>query len=304
MDEKDREWLRAIGGARVRFGVPMSGWTTFRVGGLAEALYEPVQMEELRELILGLARRDIPYFVVGRGSNLLVLDQGIDGVVVVLAGAFTEIRHDQAEEGAVIHAGAGASLGALLSYCRRNGFAGLEFAAGIPGSVGGGVMMNAGAFGGEMGERVLGLTALTDHGETIRLDRSQMVFSYRSLNLERSTVITHARFRVEKEPPDVVTDRISANLKRRKMMQPVDDPSAGCVFKNPPNEYAGRLIEAAGLKGSKIGGALVSPRHANYIVNAGGATGADILALMDLIQREVRRKFGIHLDPEIRVMGR
>jgi UDP-N-acetylmuramate dehydrogenase len=304
MDEKDREWLRAIGGARVRFGVPMSGWTTFRVGGPAEALYEPVQVEELRELILGLAQRDIPHFMVGRGSNLLVLDQGVDGVVVVLAGAFTEIRHDQTEDGAVVHAGAGASLGDLLSYCRRNGFAGLEFAAGIPGSVGGGVVMNAGAFGGEMGEKVLGLTALSGHGETIQLARSQMVFSYRSLKWEQSTVITHVRFRVEKEPPDVVRDRIAANLKRRKMMQPVDDPSAGCAFKNPPNEYAGRLIEAAGLKGSKIGGAMVSPRHANYIVNAGGATAADILALMDMIQREVRRKFGIHLDQEIRVLGR
>jgi UDP-N-acetylmuramate dehydrogenase len=304
MDERDREWLRTIGGGRVRFGVPMSGWTTFRVGGPAEALYEPVKMEELRELILGLGRRDIPYFVMGRGSNLLVLDHGIDGVVVVLAGSFTEIHHDQTEEWTVIHAGAGASLGALLSYCRRNGFAGLEFAAGIPGSVGGGVMMNAGAFGGEMGERVLGLTALTPRGETIRLDRSQLGFSYRSLKLERGTVITHARFKVEIARPDVVRDRIATNLKRRKKMQPVDDPSAGCVFKNPPNDYAGRLIEVAGLKGSRIGGAMVSPRHANYIVNVGGATGADILALLDLVQKEVQRKVGVHLDPEIRVIGR
>jgi UDP-N-acetylmuramate dehydrogenase len=304
MDERDREWLRTVGGGRVRFGVPMSGWTTFRVGGPAEALYEPLQMEELRELILGLGQRDIPYFVVGRGSNLLVLDHGIDGVVVVLAGSFAEIRHDQTDQWTVIHAGAGASLGALLSYCRRNGLAGLEFAAGIPGSVGGGVMMNAGASGGEMGERVLGLTALTPRGETIRLDRSQLGFSYRSLKLERGTVITHARFKVEIARPDVVRDRIATNLKRRKKMQPVDDPSAGCVFKNPPNDYAGRLIEIAGLKGSRIGGAMVSPRHANYIVNVGGATGADILALLDLVQKEVQRKVGVHLDPEIRVIGR
>jgi UDP-N-acetylmuramate dehydrogenase len=304
VDQGDREWLKRIGGDRVRFGVPMSGWTTFRVGGPAEALYEPVRMEELRELILGLGRRDIPYFVMGRGSNLLVLDHGIDGVVVVLAGSFTEIRHDQTEEGTVIHAGAGASLGALLTYYRRNGFGGLEFAAGIPGSVGGGVMMNAGAFGGEIGERVLGLTVLTGRGETIRLDRSQLLFSYRSLKLERSTVITHARFEVEMANPDLVADRMAANLKGRKKMQPVDEPSAGCVFKNPPNDHAGRLIELAGLKGSRIGGAMVSPRHANYIVNVGEATGADILALMDLIQSEVQRKIGIHLDPEIRVIGR
>jgi UDP-N-acetylmuramate dehydrogenase len=155
-----------------------------------------------------------------------------------------------------------------------------------------------------MGERVLGLTVLTGRGETIRLDRSQLLFSYRSLKLERSTVITHARFEVQMANPDLVADRMAANLKGRKKMQPVDEPSAGCVFKNPPNDHAGRLIELAGLKGSKIGGAMVSPRHANYIVNVGEATGADILALMDLIQSEVQRKAGIHLDPEIRVIGR
>jgi UDP-N-acetylmuramate dehydrogenase len=304
MDQGDREWLKHIGGGRVRFGVPMSGLTTFRVGGPAEALYEPIQMEELRELILGLGQRGIPYFVVGRGSNLLVLDHGIDGVVVVLAGAFTEIRHDQREAGTVIHAGAGASLRDLLLYCRRNGFAGLEFTAGIPGSVGGGVVMNAGAFGGEIGTRVLGLTGLTSRGETMWVDRSQLVFSYRSLKWERSTVITNVRLKVDMVGPDTVEDRIATNLKRRKTTQPVDEPSAGSVFKNPPNDHAGRLIELAGLKGSRIGGAMVSPRHANYIVNVGGATGADILALMSLVQSEVQRKHGIHLDPEIRVIGR
>jgi UDP-N-acetylmuramate dehydrogenase len=272
--------------------------------GPAEVLYEPFQMEELRELILGLGRRRIPYFVVGCGSNLLVLDHGIDGVVVVLAGAFKEIHHDRREEGILVHAGAGASLGALLSYCRRNGFGGLEFAAGIPGSVGGGVMMNAGAFGGELGERVLAITVLTDRGEAIELDRSQLVFSYRSLKLDRSAVITDVRFRAGISRPEVVSNRIAANLKKRKEMQPVEDPSAGCIFKNPANDYAGRLIELAGLKGVKVGGAMVSLKHANYIVNVGGATGADILALMRLIQSEVQRKVGIQLEPELRVVGR
>ncbi len=304
MEERDKIWLGTLGADRVRFGAPMSAWTTFGVGGPAEALYEPIQMEELRELILGLGQRGISYVVVGRGSNLLVLDHGVDGVVVVLAGAFVEICHDQTEQGPVIHAGAGASLGALLSYCRRGGFSGLEFAAGIPGSVGGGVVMNAGAFGGEMSERVLGLTVLTPRGETTRLDRSQLVFSYRSLRLAPGTVITHARFRVETAKSEAVMDRIATNLKRRKKMQPVDDPSAGCVFRNPPNDHAGRLIELSGLKGARIGGAMVSSRHANYIVNTGGATGADIQALMDLVQREVRRKHGVQLDLEIRVIGR
>jgi UDP-N-acetylmuramate dehydrogenase len=305
VDQKDREWLRTIGGDRVRFEVPMSGWTTFRVGGPAEALYEAGQMEELRELILGLGQRSIPYFVLGRGSNLLVLDNGIDGVVVALAGIFKDMGHSQTEKGvAILQAGAGASLWALLSYCRRNGLAGLEFAAGIPGTVGGGLVMNAGAFGGEIGERVLDLTVLTGGGEPIRLDRSQLAFSYRSLKMVRGTVITNARFNVEKEVPDVVKGRIAANLKRRKERQPVDEPSAGCVFKNPPGDHAGRLIELAGLKGSRIGGAMVSPRHANYIVNVGGATGAHIVALMDLIQREVQRKVGVHLELEIRVVGR
>jgi len=282
----------------------MSGWTTFRVGGPAEALYQALQMEELRELVLGLGQRGIPYFLVGRGSNLLVLDGGIDGVVVLLAGAFREIRHDPTETGAVIRSGAGAPLGGLLSYCRRNGFSGLEFAAGIPGSVGGGVMMNAGALGGEIGERVLGLTVITSRGEVMGLGRSQLVFSYRSLKLERSEIITHVRLKVDMARPDSVADRITTNLKRRKTEQPVDDPSAGCVFKNPPNERAGRLIDLAGLKGTKIGGAMVSAKHANYIVNVGGATGAEILALMNHVQKEVQRKHGIHLEPEIRVVGR
>ncbi len=302
MDERQKAGLIEIAGGGIRFGCPLAPYTTFGVGGPAEVLYEAQNIRGLKGVIRYLFRENIPYVVIGRGSNVLVRDEGISGLVILLCGAFRALEMET-EGGPNILAGGGVFIGNLLSFCKENGLSGLEFLAGIPGTVGGAISMNAGAFGGEIGSRVIRVEAVTAEGELKVLERSQLRFSYRNLEMEQRWIITRGWFQMVQETASVVSGRIKDFLKRRKEAQPVDYPSAGSVFKNPPGDYAGRLIETAGLKGKCIGGAMISDKHANYIVNRGGARAADILALMDLIRKKVREEHGIELQPEIRVVG-
>ncbi len=280
---------------------PMTGYTTFQVGGAAEAFYRATDLMGLLKLVAYLINEDIPYLVIGRGSNLLVKDAGIRGVVIHLSGSMAGIEYER-RQGTVM-AGAGLSIQELLSECRDRGLGGLEFLAGIPGTVGGAVAMNAGAFGNEVGERVEAIRGVTPQGTAIQREKGELRFSYRNLELDPGTIITQVRIRLEPRPREAVSEGIAGYLRQRKALQPLDYPSAGSVFKNPVDDYAGRLIEAAGLKGKRVGGAMVSEKHANFIVNTGGATASDILALMRLIQREVKRFSGIRLEPEIRIAG-
>lgn len=313
MDNYQKNELTRLVGKGVRFGNPMAPYTTFRVGGRAEAFYETNSLEELRRVIVYLNSEDIPYLVVGRGSNLLVKDEGIEGVVILLRGGLAELSApgspitadtcDAHESDLSILAGAGLPLADLLIYCRNSGFGGLEFLAGIPGTVGGAVVMNAGAFGKQIGDRVIEIHVVTPKGDVEMRNRSRLKFSYRLLQIEKGFVIVRASLRVDIEDGETVGGRIASYLKRRKERQPVEYPSAGSVFKNPPDDYAGRLIEQVGLKGKKIGGAMISEKHANYIVNTGGARAKDILALLSLAQEKVRKETGIQLEPEIQVAG-
>lgn len=191
----------------------------------------------------------------------------------------------------------------LLVHCRHRGWSGLEFLAGIPGSVGGAVVMNAGAFGGEVGDRVERLDLFTQEGRFVSVDRSRLKFSYRRFEIAEGTIIVRAHFRLEQASTEMVAEKIAANLKRRRETQPMEYASAGSVFKNPPGDHAGRLIEHAGLKGKRVGNAKISEEHANYIVNLGGATARDVMALMDLAKKKVRETAGIELEPEIKVVG-
>ncbi|MBW1782155.1 MAG: UDP-N-acetylmuramate dehydrogenase [Deltaproteobacteria bacterium] len=302
MDERQKIELRRIGGPQVRFDSPMSRLTTFRVGGNAEAIYESMDLEGLRRVISYLVQEEIPYLVIGRGSNLLVGDGGIRGVVILLSGSHAEIGRKKSDHSG-ISVGAGLAISDLLIWCRDAGISGLEFLAGIPGTVGGAVAMNAGAFGNEIGTRVTQIRLVTPRGELALIDRSRLRFSYRTLDLEKGAVITQVSFRLDRETGKTVSKRMAGYLRRRKERQPLEYSSAGSVFKNPANDYAGRLMEQAGLKGKEIGGAMISTRHANFIVNKGGATAADILALIDAAREAVWRSAGVQLELEIQVVG-
>jgi UDP-N-acetylmuramate dehydrogenase len=312
MDKRQKGQLVSLAGENVRFDCPMARYTTFGTGGPVEALYEAGSTELLQQVIAYLNKEQIDYLVIGRGSNLLVRDGGLEGVAILLAGSLAVIEeqkeslsaaNEQAGDSTIL-AGAGVSIVDLLAYCRESRLGGLEFLAGIPGTIGGAITMNAGAFGKEIASSVEELHVITAQGEVVVIDGSQLRFSYRALEIEKGDLIIRARFKLVREAEGVVAERIKKYLKTRKETQPLEYPSAGSVFKNPPNDYAGRLIEKSGLKGEKIGGAMISKKHANFIVNTGGASAKDILALLCMARDTVKRETGIELEPEIKVVGR
>ncbi|OQY45401.1 MAG: UDP-N-acetylenolpyruvoylglucosamine reductase [Desulfobacteraceae bacterium 4572_87] len=292
----------------------MHGLTTYKVGGPVEALWEARDLEKLKKVIRYLCTENIPYGVLGNGSNLLVKDNGIDGVMILLSGTLAMIK--ESDKKSFVWAGGGVHLAELTKWCRRHGKSGLEFLTGIPGTVGGAVVMNAGAFGKEIHESIKALQWVLPGGTQIEMKRSELKFSYRHLHMEEGQLVTNACFQLNSATPKAVSEKMSHFLRTRKQTQPFEYPSAGSVFKNPPGtprtgeksfaptQGAGQLIEKAGLKGKTIGGAMISEKHANYIVNKGGATAKDILSLMDLARFEVKRTAGIDLEPEIRVLGK
>jgi len=294
-------------GEGVRFHCPMHRLTTYKVGGPVEALWEARDLETLKKVIRYLSLEGIPYSVLGKGSNLLVKDDGIDGVMILLKGSLAAIK--EGVEKSLVWAGGGVHLTDLMSWCRQRGMSGLEFLTGIPGTVGGAVAMNAGAFGQEINERIKTLQFVLPGGSQVEMNRPELKFSYRRLHMEEGRLVTNTCFRLDRDTPEAVFEKMGGFLKTRKQTQPLEYPSAGSVFKNPPGAPfstpgAGRLIEKAGLKGKRIGGAMVSEKHANFIVNDGGATAGDILMLMDLVRHKVKRMSGIDLEPEIRVLGK
>ena len=302
MDARQREELARIGGKGIRFDCPMDRYTTFRVGGKVEALYSAQGLSALRRMISFLDEEKIPYLAVGKGSNLLVKNGGFKGTVILLRRKLAAIEKNK-RDNQIIFAGGGASIVELLTYCKLEGLGGLEFLSGIPGTVGGAVAMNAGAFGKEIGSMVREIQMVTQKGELITADRSRLNFFYRGLSIQKGSVIVKVSFQLCHESPEAIAEKSADYLAKRKAEQPLEYPSGGSVFKNPPNDYAGRLIEKAGLKGERIGGAMISPKHANWIVNTGGAKAGDILALMDMAREKVREETGILLEPEIRVVG-
>ncbi|MCF8127065.1 MAG: UDP-N-acetylmuramate dehydrogenase [Deltaproteobacteria bacterium] len=306
MDRRQTAAFEQLAGEGIRFHYPMHRLTTYQVGGPAEALWEAREIETLKKVIRYLKIESIPYTILGRGSNLLVKDNGIDGVMILLKASLAKIEKDAQEPR--VWAGGGVHLTDLINWCSRQGLSGLEFLAGIPGTVGGAVVMNAGAFGQEINEKISAIRFVTPEGTKVEMKRSELKFSYRRLHGNTGRVVANTCFRLKEDTPEAVTKKTGGFLKTRKKTQPLKYPSAGSVFKNPhgaPSSMgAGKLIEKAGLKGKRIGGAMVSEEHANWIVNTGGATAKDILSLMDLVRAEVKRMTGIHLEPEIRILGK
>ncbi len=295
--------MREIGGEAILFDAPMSQHTTFRVGGNAEAIYRAGKLDELKEMITFLTDEGIPYLILGAGSNLLVKDGGLDGVAIILNGAFASIENTNIAEPSIL-AGAGLRLNRLVDYCTEKGLAGVEFMAGIPGTLGGGVAMNAGSWGEEIEGVIREITVLTRAGIAERRDRLMLTFRYRGLDLKAGEITLNARLNLRFDKPASIRKRVTSNIKKRRARFPLDMPSAGSIFGNPKGDYAGRLIDAAGLKGMRVGGAMISPEHANFIVNASKASASDILALMDLAMCKTRELFNIQLIPEIKVVGK
>ena len=292
------ERLRQTLLGRVLVHEPMARYTSFRIGGPADLLVVPENVADL-SLALALARSEgLPVQVLGGGSNTLVKDGGIRGMVVLLS-AFQEL----VRSGDEVAAGVGVRVSRLLAFCSRQGLAGLETLSGVPGTVGGAVWGNAGAWGGSAADRLVRVDLLTEAGEELTLEREAIPARYRSSGLPRGSVITRAVFGLSPDDPGAVRRRISGYLVERNLRQPVEFRSAGSIFKNPPGDYAGRLVEAGGVKGTRIGGAMISEKHGNFIVNLGGARAADVLALVALARERVQARTGTLLELEIRVVG-
>ena len=307
MNERQRERLAAASVTAPRFDAPMSEYCTLRAGGNAAALIDVQSAEELRRLLALLTEEKIKFLVIGRGSNLLVADSGYSGVIIRLKGEFNALAvQERGQDFAIIKAGAGGALGKLVSWCSGQGLAGLEFLVGIPGSVGGAVRMNAGAWSQETGTWLAAIELVDKEGHIRQIAAGDLRLSYRNLALADgelcSSIVTAAWFRLDADQPEQIRSRCAAYLQRRKGKQPAGAASAGSFFKNPPGDFAGRLIEAAGLKGASCGAAMISPVHANFLVNTGGAAAADILDLAERAQAEVFARFGIRLEPEVKII--
>ena len=298
------EQLRDLWSGEIEWDSPMARWCTLQVGGPAKAVATPGSRAELQSLLALLAKLGVCWRVIGRGSNLLVLDEGYDGVIVVLGRKFAAIEQRAGEKGGetLVQVEAGCSLMKLVNWCAAQGLQGLEFAAGIPGSVGGAVVMNAGAWGKEMSEVLSSVTFLRRSGEFAEREKGNLAFSYRHLETEGMTVVA-AEFLLQAGDRQAIERRCGQLMRDRKAKQPQGLANAGSFFKNPVGlPAAGKLIQDAGLKGVSVGGARVSEAHANFLVNTGSATAQDFLDLMRLVQEKVLERFGVRLEPEVHIL--
>lgn len=278
---------------------PMSAHTTLKLGGPADYLVFPRSAEEINALFAEAGAYGLPVTVIGHGSNLLVLDGGIRGLVICIGKNMRKI----VREGNTLRAEAGAMLGAAAAFAAEEGLSGLEFASGIPGTVGGGVTMNAGAYDGETAQVVTRVSGLVPGGEDVVLSREEMDFGYRrSAVTERNLIVTEAEFELQPGDPEQIRAKMAELNARRAEKQPLDVPSAGSTFKRPEGYYAAALIDQCGLKGYSIGGARVSMKHAGFLVNT-GTSSRDFYELMKKVQQIVEERVGVKLEPEIRVIG-
>ncbi len=286
-------------GSRLRFAEPLAKHTYFGIGGEATAYIEISTLSELAALARFHKQWDVPIAVIGRGSNLLVSDTGFKGIGVRLIGELAKLEVD----GKVVSVGAGLSLPRLSKTMSRSGLSGVEFALGIPGSVGGALIMNAGAWGSSFEDVVKNVTVMTNTGSLVELTRAEANFEYRHSGLDAYFCVTGATLELEHGDVDTITERMQAFYKQKVATQPFAEENAGCMFKNPPGDSAGRLIDISGLKGYRIGGAEVSTVHGNFILNIDNATAADVLNLVAYIQKHVQEKTGISLQTEVKRLG-
>jgi UDP-N-acetylmuramate dehydrogenase len=283
----------------IQYGMPLARLTTIGTGGPARAFAKPTSLGELEQALAWAAERDLPVATVGLGSNLLGADDGVDSLVLRLAGELASVR----AEGEMLVAGGGATNAVCLHQARAAGLGGFEFACAIPGTAGGGVWMNAGAYGSDWSQILIRARVVTAAG-TDWMTPAELGLSYRHSELRHGQVVAEVEYRLAPRPPDEIKATVADLIAQRKATQPTNKRTFGSVFKNPEHELgAGRMLEACGLKGHTIGGALISPMHANFIENAGDATTADALALMAEARRRAREQFGVELEHEVQLLG-
>ena len=278
----------------------MSRHTTFRTGGPASLFIRPRTTEEIKGVLKLLKRSEVDFFILGNGSNLLVSDKGYDGVVISLAN-FDDIK---IEDETKVIAQAGAMNSAIASLARDNSLTGFEFAAGIPGTIGGAMIMNAGAYGGEMKDITAKVTVLSSDGEVIKLDGQAMKFGYRTSAIKgKKFVVLSVLLELQKGNKDEIAGKMQELALKRKDKQPLEYPSAGSTFKRPEGYFAGKLIEDSGLRGFSVGGAAVSEKHCGFVINKGKATSSDIYNLIKHVQDKVYEDFSVKLEPEVIMLG-
>jgi len=302
MQKKEMERrLGDIVEGRIRAGEPIARHTTLKVGGPADLMVFPKNEAELRGVLRVLTAADAPWLALGAGADLIVRDGGFRGVCISFSRHFRGSRLVGEYQ---IDANAGESFASLLRTAREATLSGFEFLATVPGTVGGGVATNVGAFGTSFADRLVEIEVIEGEGRSRIIPRSRISAAYRRIELPERSLVARARFALTPAPREEVEKRIREYSEKRKMSQPLWESTAGCIFKNPSEgEYAGRLIDRAGLKGLRVGGASVSERHANFIVNDGGATAEDVLHLIEEVRARVREQFGFQLEPEVRIVG-
>jgi UDP-N-acetylmuramate dehydrogenase len=299
MQRDYKKWTEGLIKGKILFDVPMRQFTSIKVGGPADSLLFPKDVEELGKIFRCARRKRIPIMILGKGTNLVVKDKGFRGWMVCLTQGLKKIR----QEGDVVEADSGLPLQRLVQFTIQRGLTGLEPFFGIPGTVGGGLAMNAGAWGVELKDVLLSMTLMKENGEVMERSRQRLKFSYRTLDLPASWVILKGRFQLRKGKKEEILEKVMSYSEMRKRTQPLDTPSAGSIFKNPKEGPAGKWIEEAGLKGFRMGQAMISDRHANFIVNLGKATAEEIIHLMEMVERKIYEEKGISLEREVRVVG-
>jgi UDP-N-acetylmuramate dehydrogenase len=313
LDSDSIKWLESRFQHNVKFGEPMSRHTSLRVGGPAEAFVTPENVADLETLVKWSWDRGLSYVIIGKGTNLLVKDNGIQGIAIALAKCLNKIdQTDSNNDEVIVTVMAGVNLKTLCSYALKQGLEGMNFALGIPGTVGGGIVMNAGTSHGSMENVLKTINVLLPTGEIRRIKKESLDFGYRKLSwnpeltdgYRDQTVILDGQFCLWHSDPELLKKTAREIIRTRKKRQPIGWPSAGCFFKNPASgETAGQLIEMAGLKGKSVGGAQISSKHANFFINRRKASATDFLELMDLVRKAVLEKFNIHLESEVKIVG-
>lgn len=296
--------LGAIVGLKVKLAERLARYTSMKIGGPADYWIEAGNEAALAALLKILHRRAEPFYFLGNGSNVLISDWGVQGAVIHLTGDFKRSEWTDGDGWARVEAGAAQPVTQLVRQAARRGYGGLEFAEGIPGTVGGALVMNAGAYGSEFEKLVERVYGLSPDGSAVEFSREALAFTYRDSHLPAGTAVTRVRLHLGRDDLAQVGGRLGELVAKRKSSQPSGHPNSGSMFRNPPGDYAGRLIEAAGLKGKQIGHAQISPKHGNFIVNLGGARARDVRRLMDLARAEVQARFGVELIAEVKMIGR
>ncbi|MDP8225684.1 MAG: UDP-N-acetylmuramate dehydrogenase [Candidatus Lernaella stagnicola] len=296
--------LTELLGERCRFDVPMASLTTWCVGGPADCLVQPQSSDEIAAVFKICQAENEPVRVVGAGSNLLILDGGLRGVTILMRGALDYFRVEEAgDEEVHVTVGGALDVEDFSRRCVDHGVAGMEFIAGVPGSIGGGVRMNAGTDRGTFADILLEIEVVEATGRVRRLPREELVYKYRGLALDGPFVVTEAKLRGRRGDAETIGREVAAIIAKRRERQPWDCASCGSTFKNPEGGHAGKLIESTGLKGYRIGGAQVSEKHANFLINVGDATAEDLLQLIEHVRQTVFEKTGIWLEPEVKIWG-